>query len=195
MASYQYDPKKGTARIHFRHEGRQLNRVEKVESERHAQRLVALVEETLIDLQRGKLAIPPDVDVKAFILTGGKVVKPTAAVADPLHGEPEPVRAPTVGAVFDTYAATLTPGSEEANSIETEAIHGRHFRRVFGADLGFDSLAVGSLQRYVDKRAGEGVVRETIRKELATLRVVWSWAYKRGHVATPPAQGRRTMNY
>ena len=184
MASYQYDAKKRTARIHFRYGGRQLNRVEKVESERHAQRIVALAEDTLQDLERGKLAIPDGVDAKAFILTGGKVQKRADRVADSLHDDAKP---PTIGSVFDVYEATLTPGSKEASSIETEAIHGRHFRRVLGADRRFDSLSVEVLQRYADKRAGEGVVRETIRKELATLRVVWGWAFKRGHVATPPA--------
>ncbi len=150
MASYQYSAKKGTARIHFRYEGRQLNRVEKVESERHAQRLVALVEETLIDLERGKLAMPPDVDEKTFILTGGKVEKRPQPVADSLQPAPQP--AATIGTIFDTYSGTLTPGSKEANSIDTEEIHGRHFRRVLGADRKFDSLSVDVLQRYVDKR-------------------------------------------
>jgi integrase len=36
----------------------------------------------------------------------------------------------------------------------------------------------------VDARAREGVGRETIRKELSTLRVIWGWAYKRRHVQT-----------
>lgn len=39
----------------------------------------------------------------------------------------------------------------------------------------------------MDKRAGEGVARETIRKELTTLRVVfvWGWAFKRQHATSP----------
>jgi integrase len=185
MASYQYDATKGVARVHFRHEGRQLNRVEKVDSERHAQRLVALVEETLIDLERGKLILPPGVDAKTFILTGGKVQKRPQPVADLLQPGPPPV--PTIGSIFETYSETLTPGSKEACSIETEEVHGRHFKRVLGADRPFDALAIDQLQRYIDKRAGEGVVRDTIRKELTTLRVVWGWAYKRRHVTTSPA--------
>jgi len=101
-----------------------------------------------------------------------------------LHEESKPA---TIGAVFETYAETFTPGSKEANSIETEAIHGRHFKRVLGATRKFETLSVDVLQKYVDKRAIEGVVRDTIRKELATLRVVWGWASKRSHVASPPA--------
>ena len=93
----------------------------------------------------------------------------------------------TIAGVFESYAETLTPGSKEANSIETEAVHGRHFKRVLGAERQFDDLAVDVLQRYVDQRTAEGLVRETIRKELTTLRVLWGWAHKRKHVLTPAA--------
>lgn len=182
MASYQYDAKRGIARIHFRYDGKQLNRVEKVESERHAQRIVALVEETLIDLERGKLTLPAGADAKTFILTGGKVEKRPQPVADPLQTKPAHA---TIKAVFDTYTQTLTPGSKEANSLDTEAIHERHFKRVLGSERSFSTLDVQTIQKYVDKRAKEGVVRETIRKELTTLRVVWGWAFKRQHVASP----------
>jgi integrase len=87
-----------------------------------------------------------------------------------------------VAGIFDTYTETLTPGSKEANTVETEAVHGRHFKRVLGLKREFDSLSIEILQRYVDKRAGEGVARATISKEMSTLRVVWGWALKRGHV-------------
>src|SRR4051812_38408189 len=183
MASFQYNPKKGVARIHFRYAGKQLNRVEKVESERHAARMAALAEDTIIDLERGKLIMPPDVDAKVFILTGGKVQNRPKPVAEPLQKSAKPA---TIGAIFDTYAETLTPGSKEANSIDTEAIHGRHFRRVLGASRTFETLAVDVLQKYVDKRAREGVVRETIHKELGTLRIVWAWVAKRKHIPSLP---------
>jgi integrase len=183
MASYQYDAKKGVARIHFRYDGKQLNRVEKVESERQAARMVALVEETLIDLERGKLTMPPDVDAKVFILTGGKVQKRPESVAVPVEKTRE---AATIGSIFDTYAETLTPGSKELNSIDTEAIHGRHFKRLLGTSRKFDGLSIDVLQKYVDKRSREGVVRETIHKELGTLRIVWAWAAKRKHTSSPP---------
>jgi len=186
MASYQYDRKKGVARIHFRYAGKQLNRVEKVESERQAQRLVALVEETLSDLSRGKLIMPADADPKVFILTGGKVENRPKLVADPLHKTPDASTSETVAEVFKLYSHTLTPGSKEANSIETEMVHGRHFKRVFGSHQTFASLSIDKLQKYVDERAREGVVRDTIQKELVTLRSVWAWATKRKHITNAP---------
>lgn len=184
MASFQFNAKKLTARFHFRYGGRQLNKIEQVESARHAERIVALIEETILDLERGKLFIPPDVEAKTFILTGGKVAKRPGPVADPLQKTPESA---TLGTVFDNYAATLTPGSKEKNSIYTEALHGRHFKRVLGADRRFDSLSVDVLQDYVNQRAIQQIARDTIHKELTTLRVVWGWAVKRKQVASPLA--------
>ena len=52
IAAYHYNAKKGAGRIHFRFAGKQLKGIEKVESEPPAQRMVALVEGTLIDLER-----------------------------------------------------------------------------------------------------------------------------------------------
>lgn len=184
MASYQYNAKKKTARLHFRHGGSQLTKVEKVENERAAQRRVALIEETLLDLDRGKLAVPPGVEAKAFILSGGKVQKRPELIAGSSQARPEDA---TIGGILDTYAETLTPGSKEKNTIYLEALHGRHFKRILGAGRRFDALAVDVLQGYANKRAGECVVRDTIHKELTTLRVVWKWAFKRKLVASPLA--------
>ena len=184
MASFDFSPKTGKARIFFRYAGRQFNRTMSARNDREAERASALIEETIQDIERGKLALPDGADVPAFIMSGGKVATKPKPVSNPFHAGP---KSSTIAGVFDTYAETLTPGSKEANSIATEAVHGRHFKRVLGADRQFDDLAVDMLQRYVDKRAAEGVVRETIRKELTTLRVLWGWAHKRKHVLTPAA--------
>ena len=65
-------------------------------------------------------------------------------------------------------------------------LHARHFQRVIGEKVVFDSLGVDSLQKYVDKRQREGVGRDTIHKELSTLRVVWTWALKSPTRYRPP---------
>jgi hypothetical protein len=148
---------------------RQFNRTISVKSDREAERACALIEETIQDLERGKLAMPTDADPVSFIISGGKIAARPQAVSIQFQETPPP---PTLRQVFDTYVATLTPGSKEANTIETEAVHRRHFLRIFGESLAFDSLEVDGVQRYVDARASEGVGRDTIRKELSTLRVV-----------------------
>jgi integrase len=182
MASFSYDEKAGKARFFFRYSGTQYNKTRAMESARHAERLSALIEETIEDLARGKRSIPDDADVVEFIVSGGKVAKkPTPAPVEPAR-KSGPA---TIRSVFDTYLKTLTPGSKAENSIDTEKIHSRHFARVLGAKRQFEGIGIDVLQRYVDKRAGEGVVRDTIRKELATLRGVWGWAHKRKHVPVP----------
>lgn len=182
MASRDYNPKAGKARIYFRYAGRQFNRTISVRSDREAERACALIEETIQDLERGKLVMPPEADPAAFILSGGKLVARPQAVSIPFQDAAKP---PTLKRVLDTYAETLTPGAKESNSIETEAIHRRHLVRILGENPTFDTIGVDILQVYVDRRAREGVGRETIRKELSTLRVIWGWAHKRKFIASP----------
>jgi integrase len=192
MASYDYNQKTGKARFFFRYDKGQYNKTLKMESARHAERLQALIEETIQDLERGKLVLSEESDVAAFILSGGKVVSKPRPVSDPFQNERKPS---TVKGVFDTYVETLTPGSKETNTIETEKIHGGHFKRVLGEDTNFDSLTIEVLQNYVDERASNRIVRDTIRKELATLRVVWTWAQKRNHVASLPSWRMRDLTF
>jgi hypothetical protein len=78
--------------------------------------MVALTEETPIDLERGRLVIPSNVDAQTFIPTGGKVEKTREPVAESLHAT---TKTATIGADFVTYAATLTPGSKIQGSRAT----------------------------------------------------------------------------
>jgi integrase len=175
MASRDFNPKTGKARIFFRYGGKQFNKTIRVKDDREALRACALIDETIQDLERGKLTLPPGADPAAFIISGGKLAEKPSVVSF----------AATVKQVFDTYTENLTPGSKERNSTVTESIHARHFQRVLGERRDFGSMDIAALQRYVDKRAAEGVVRATIKKELSTLRLVWAWALKRGHVSAP----------
>ena len=176
MASHSFDPKTAKARIHFRYGRRQFNRMISAKTDREAERACALIEETIQDLERGKLMMPPDADPVAFLISGGKLCgRPQLAP----ETSTEPARPSTLKHILDTYATTLTPGSKETNSLGTEAVHRRHFVRVLGEDRAFDTLGVNAIQEYVDSRAKEGVVRATIRKELSTLRFITDWAFKR----------------
>jgi integrase len=182
MASRDFNPKTGKARLFFRYAGKQYNKTIRVRDDNEARRACALVEETIQDLERGKLVMPPEADPALFLLSGAKVTAKPGPVSEAFHDEPRPL---TLGDVFATYSETLTPGSKETNTISTESVHARHFRRLLGDKTTFDSLGVDTLQRYVDKRSREGVGRETIHKELSTLRIVWSWALKRRHITRP----------
>jgi integrase len=151
-------------------------------SDREALGICFLIEGTIQDLERGKLVMPLDADPLIFIVSGGKVANFPKVVSETVPFTDKP---PCLKKVLDIYAETLTPGSKEANTIETEAIHRRHFIRLLGENAAFDAFELDALQSYVDRRAREGVGRETIRKELSTLRVIWGWAHKRGYVASP----------
>ncbi len=181
MASYKYDAKSGRARRFFRFDGQQFNRTIRISTAREAERACALIEETVEDLKRGKLQMPQDADPAEFILSGGRVAAKPKKASVRADETAEPT---TVKWVFDTYFENLTPGSKEANSLGTETVHRKHFVRLLGEKVAFESLGVETIQKYVDKRVREGVGRETIRKELSTLRVIWGWAFKRKHIGS-----------
>lgn len=182
MASFDFDRKSGNYHIRFRYGGKPYKRSLQVVDDREADRVCGVVEETLKDLKRGRLDLPGDADPGAYLISGGKLTgKPKIGHAE---ADAENVSF-TFGRVFDTYTATLTPGSKEPNTLETEAIHARHFKRVLGENLPFEGMGIETLQTYVNTRSKEGVSRDTTRKELATLRATWGWAHKRGHIASP----------
>ena len=186
MASFDLDQKSGHYHIRFRFAGQPFKRSLQLDGDREASRVCGVVEETMKDLKRGRLVMPEGADVGAFLISGGAVTgKPTTPSVSGKCQEAE--KPPTIGSIFDVYAETLTPGSKESNSIYTESIHAKHFKRVLGADRRFDALSIDVLQRYVNDRAKAGIARDTIHKELTTLRVVWGWAVKRKHVACPLA--------
>lgn len=104
MASIKFDAKAGRARLFYRFAGQQFNRTIRVSTQREAERACALVEETIEDLKRGKLQMPPEADPAEFIFSGGRVsAKPRAS--DPT--EEAEAKPPTTKWVFDTYFENL----------------------------------------------------------------------------------------
>src|SRR5271157_3151992 len=75
MSSAQFNPKTGKVRIFFRYDGRQFNRTMKVASERAGSALCEIVDQTMSDLERGRISLPAAVDLPSFLLSGGKVVR------------------------------------------------------------------------------------------------------------------------
>lgn len=185
MASFDSNSKTGMARFFFRFGGQQYNKTLPVKDDREADRLRALFEETTLDLTRGKLILPPDADPCLYILSGGKVTSNPQVVSDAFQSR-EIARPSMLLQVLEIYATTLTAGSKEMNSLESDytssTFPSRPERRA-------EIRIVRDRRRpnYVDTRAREGVGRETIRKEPSTLRVVWGWSFRRKHIATPLA--------
>ena len=95
-------------RIFFRFGAEPFNRTIAVRSDREAERACAIVEETIQDVLRGRLALPAEADPVTFFLSGGRVVERPEA---PPAKEPEVAPALNLEQVFTLYAETLTPGT------------------------------------------------------------------------------------
>lgn len=188
MASYDIDPKSG--RYHFRFDwGTRFKRSLKLADKHEADRVKAAIEDTIKDIQRGRLVIPEGAEPGAFILSGGKLAgKPTPA-------EPKP-NAMTLGELFRLYDEGQTEGKKAATTRQMENYHKSHLQKNLGEDTEVDALAFPDVQRYVNKRSRQTwrekpITPTTISKELATLRVIWNWGRRNGLItASIPFQDK-----
>jgi len=179
MASVAFND--GKARIFFRFAGRQYNRTVPVKSQRAADALCETVDETIADLERGRLTLPPDADVAAFLISGGSLVKGRERVTTP--------KVLTLADVIDRYR-TDAPNHLEASTRQIQETHFRRLLEVFPAKA-IESLGASAAQSYISARAkrkhrGRTIQRQTIEKELQTLRQVWAWVAKRSKDVPPP---------
>jgi integrase len=139
-------------------------------------------EETITRLKRGWLSLPEGADPAAFIVSGGELTGKPAPPIPPVIVRP--MEKPRLSDLLGTYARGINPGAKERNSLETEAIHRGHLTRGLG-DLVVEEIDFDSIQGYVKARSEEGRDPVTIRKELATLRMIWNWALRRGRITSP----------
>jgi integrase len=182
VASYVFDLKKGRVRLFFRYAQTQFNKTVKVETEKAAGRLCAIVEEALDDLARGKLIMPADADPVTFILSGGKLL------AQPSRKPKSPTEV-TLDGLIHLYQADPPPNLE----LSTHKMQKIHFKRLleeFG-DVELSTIDKVAAQTYVSRRGRQKyrekqIQRETITKELQTLRQAWSWVTARQPEISPP---------
>jgi integrase len=174
MASYKFDPASGDARLFWRFGERQMTKVIRCATEREAQRACSAIEETLQDIARGRLAIPDGADAKAFILSGGR-----AASRPGLSSSGRPW---TLDALFEAYRVAPPPNLEPS----TRRMQEIHFRRLaesapvrtlggFGLAAAQAYVAARSAKTYTRGGEERPIQRDTIAKELKTLRQVWAW--------------------
>src|SRR4051794_123063 len=104
MAHFDYDPNTRRYHIRFRFEGKPYKRSLPLEGDGEAEQVCGTIEETIKDLKRGRIVIPEGAEPGAFLIAGGKVVKVSRSSSPPTA--PDVL---TLGRVFATYAATLTP--------------------------------------------------------------------------------------
>lgn len=97
--------------------------------------------------------------------------------APPANGKP--LKLVTLGQLLDSYQEELPPGAKEDSTLYTEGIHLRHLKRLLKVRQSAVSLTLSDLQGYVNKRLresrhGKPIRSDTIKKEIATLRVAWN---------------------
>lgn len=190
MASFNFDPKTGKARVFFRYGGRQFNKTIKIGTARAAEGMRATIEETITDLQRGRLTLPPEADVTAFLLSGGKLTESPAARAIK--------KSLSLADLFDEYRADPPPHLE-ASTRKIQEIHFRRLLEVFpNREMAtFDKSAA---QGYVAARSKQSyrkkpIQRQTIEKELQTLRQAWVWVSTRLPEVAAPSFALKDLSF
>lgn len=128
----------------------------------------------------GDLHVPDGVELIPFLLDGKPPVESTPVT---------PVL--TLAQLFRHYQDELSAEAKERQTRITEKHHLASLCRLLGANTPASSINTAMLQRYIDRRAkergrrGRGISQATIKKELATLRMIANWAIHREIIARP----------
>jgi integrase len=154
---------------------------------RKAEGMAGRIDENIALVERGRLTIPDGTDVVAFLLSDGKV-----------NGQPEPPKSTTLKALFDDFLHNLRAGSIEDSTLYGMKIHIKHLKEHLGAHFRIQELQFDNLQDYVHHRGqdkglrGRKLSATTIKKEMVTLKAIWTWAMRRGLVSRAfPNEGLR----
>lgn len=154
----------GNYRVRFRLAGKYFNKSLKTKDPKQAKRQLVEIENRLIGIRRGTVAIPADLTAKQvgdFLLWGA-----TPTITKIVTNRLKPA--------IDRYFATLPEGAKQPATIATERIHAGHLLRI----LGNCDTSQMDLQSYILKRSkekglkGRKVSGGTIRKELITIKQI-----------------------
>lgn len=129
--------------------------------------------DTLKRIDRG-LVVPGGLSATQyfdFLLAGGS-----------LQADATLVQEMTLDEVQQSYFDTLPDDANEETTLATKSIHVEHLKRILGSRTPFRSIGAPQLQTYI-KRREKAVVGVTIKKEIATFRVIWSYAKAQGIVS------------
>jgi site-specific recombinase XerD len=172
-----------TYRVNFWHAGRHHSRSLKTSELGKAEASKLRLEETLSDLERGRLELPSDADLVTFLLSDGKVTQ-----------RPKEVQLPkdlSLGELKSLYVETHSHGTMEQNSLDTVRLHLRHFVVSLGETFPVQALTLGQLQDHVNRRVRKKGLRKipisptTLRKEVASFRACWNWGVHAGLLKGP----------
>ncbi len=179
MAYLELDSTSGFYRIRFRYQGRPYKRSIKTADETRAGGVLARVKETIRDLERGRLEMPADADPGMFIMSDGKQIKKIVSE-----------RPNTLEDVLTTYQESIPLGAKAETTVNTEKFHIAHLLGHLKKAKPMQSVTTSDMQTYIDRRLRDSYRKkpirpETVRKEVATFRLIWNWATTHGHVVGP----------
>ncbi len=165
-------------RVVFRFQDQRFLAVLKTTDAKEAEACRGRVEENLRLVERGRLTVPAGADLGLFLLSDGKLEQPVSLA-----------RTVRLAELFATYQTQFTAGAKEVITRAMEDIHMNHLSRIIGGATPVAAITAGTVQQFVDARSretwnGHPVKPKTVRKAVATLRFVWNWANRQGHVST-----------
>ena len=166
-----------TFHVAFRLGNNEFRKSLKTKNQRKAEASMHRLEDNLRDYELGRIDIPDGADIATYLLSDGRRT-----------GKPKPKVTPQLGSIFDEYKNSMPEGALENSTLATIEIHMRHIFRFLGKSMVFDSLDEQKLQEYVTHRSkakgrrGKSLSGKTIRKEVATLKTIWSFAQSRNYV-------------
>ena len=173
MAWLQADPS-GNYHISFRFGGRKFKRSLGTKKEHEATARRVRLEENIRLVEGGRLDLPPEADVPAFLLSDGKV-----------FGRQRACSFLRLKELLEAFFDSLPDGNLEDTTIRGMQIHRRHLLRHLGENFAIQRLTIGDLYLFTNARTTEKAIRgrrvsaSTIKKEIVTLRGVWNWAVDR----------------
>ena len=134
------------------------------------------LEENLLLVERGRLAVPTGADLGLFLLTDGRLEKKV-----------EVTRVPTLASMFERYQTTFTAGAKEEKTRQMEDVHMKHLCRLIGGSALVSDITSGTIQQFIDGRSresykGNPIKARSVKKAVATLRFVWNWSFRQGGV-------------
>jgi integrase len=180
MASIEF--RGSSYRIIFRYAGEKFSRSLKTDNRKSANASCARLEDNLRRLEQGLAVLPEGADVCQFLLSDGRA---TTRVAH----KPDQIR--TLGRLLDKFSDSIPSQRLEPTTEHCVKIHIRHLKRVLGTNRQLGTFGLPVLQEYVDNRALAKGLRDrtlsatTIKKEIATISMIWNWALNHGYVDSP----------
>lgn len=170
----------GLYTLAFRFGGNRHLRSLETADEGEAEHLKDLIEQRLEKLADGVLVLPDDATADDLwsILRSGRL--PTS--------QPKLLKLVTLKSVSDGNLKSYPAGSKEPATLATELVHLNNLKRVIGESRALHTISPSDLIDYIKQRQQDdgnrgGKIRsDTIRKELQTFRLLWSFGKREGNV-------------